>query len=734
MRENVAPVKNHVDNLTLTESYLNFPNLRALAIGMANNIPHNTLIPALFTNNFIYGTLYDQVNNNSFDVLKNLTWFQELFITTSGIRILDTSAFSGLNLTYLDLSFNYIGEIAKNDIGPSLVHQRSTVNERKSQETPFDRFEEEYAYEVVFQTVETTHDYQVGFNDVNHNGEHKVILRRNAISDLKSYPLQYFSFVTHLDLSFNKINYVHSIAFQNLIHLQELDLQFNPIRQIESLSMIPLTRLSNLRLNMMEFHGIMPLDFLLNVRTELNLQFGDHGYNIYRMLLYYGNRRVYFSEVISIDVSGIRVPVYYLSNNKPLFMPLLNLKMLKMNGAQLAYQPQSNFFYGIPKLQNLSMSNCWLETIPSYALTTLPHLSYLDLSYNKIEVLDKTYIPNLPNLKTLILAYNFIHTITPGTLQSLQTNGLANIDLRFNQIANIGPTIIDKAVLGNLSRLDLRGNPIHCECSLSETFGWFVFSSKEPGDVSQIPGFLPDCSYSVINYYGGCLVCGDLISDQLLSLFTYSVTQNCQEVFLLKVLASFILFILAFLLIPLLIKNEQMQEKIVNWFLHDVIQRHFNKMETEYAFTSQLLLVYDGFVYYDTSDSTVGDWVDKELIPRLESGNPAIQISVVGKDDWCGSTQVEQVLFKMKASRKTIVVLTNKFFLSPQCQYVLAVMEEWKYQFSKDSWIILSYGDDKCSPTLLQRGRRFSPYSVLHYSTKNDNVSFWKLLLHAVIV
>ena len=730
----IAPAKQVVSKLTLSEKYLRFPNLTTLAIGMANDIPNETFISALFTYNFLYGTIYNQVNSNSFNVLRRLSRFKRLAITSSGIQVLDTSAFSGLNLTYLDLSFNYIGEIGdKRNTRNSFLHANS-IAKKHLNAVRFHYISEVFGQQAIFNSFRKS-TYSQSRAHINHQQEKRiVILQRNAIFDLQRYPMEYFRSATHLHLSYNEISYVNENTLQNLLQLELLDLRFNPIRQIDSLSMSRLNLLSHLQLNFTEHHGVMSLDFLGNIPNKFMLEYGDYGYNIYRMLLYYREQNHNFSKVYSIDVSGISVPTYYLSNNRPLFKPLPNLLTLKMNNAHFTFPPQPNFFYGLSQLKKLLMRNCWLEDFPHDALTALHNLSYLDLSYNKIEVLSERNIPNLPNLETLILAYNLIHTIMPGTLQSLQTNGLTKIDLSFNQIENIGPTLISRHVLANMSRLDLRGNPIHCECSLGETFGWLVRSSRESVGVSKIPGFLPDCSYSVINYYGGCLVCSDVNCDQLLSLFTYSVTQNCQEDFLTKLVVLSVTLILVFTSLPLIYKNERVQKMIVDMLLRDVRLQHLSETKNAET-TSQLLFVYDAFIFYDKNDVSVGDWVDEILIPRLESGDTKFQISVVGKDDWCGSTQVQQLLLKMKASRKTLVVLSNDFILSPQCQYVLSVLEQWTFQFKKKSCIILLYGVKASAPADVVRGCcQRNPFLELRYSPISANPIIWSCLIHAMTI
>ena len=728
----LAPVKNTTTKLLLSENYKRFPNLTTLAIGMTSDIPNGAFFAEFSQYSFMYGTMYDRVDSDSFAILRKLPYFRKLAIATSGIRVLDTSAFSGLNLTYLDLSLNFIGGLANNDsiiyrIYPRALGKPVTIKKKMQ----LAHTDETFSHEMIIHSFEDTKHYPS--ESYNNKEKRTVILRRNSIPNLQLSPLKYFRFAIYLDLSYNQISYVNANAFQGLSNLKSLDLRFNPLRQIHPFTMIPLTQLNELKINITEHHGAMSLRYLSNLTNDLTLIHADKGYNIYRLLQYYDNKGLSFTKVRSIDVSGIYVPTYYLSNNLPLFTALPNLFILKMNDAYFSFRPQSSIFDGIPKLKNLSMSNCWLEDFPHDALTTLQNLSYLDLSHNMIEVLNKTYIPNLPNLETLILSYNLIHTITPGTLQSLQTNGLANIDLRFNQIANIGPTIIDRTVLGSMTRLDLRGNPIHCECSLSETFGWLVYSSKSVAAVFKIPGFLPDCSFSVINYYGGCLVCSNIQveSDQLLlSLFTYSVTQNCQEEFLETLVVLFVLSIAFFVVVTVTCNNQNVRKKIIDSFLRDVRLENVSKREDDEL--APLVYAFDGFVFYDKHDTTVGDWVDTVLVPRLENDDHQFHMGVVGRDDWCGLTEVQQVLLKMKASRKTIVIISNNFLSSPQCQYVLSVLEQWTYEFKRKSCIILSFGDETCPSEIVQRGRRRNPYTMLRYSTASENCLFWSLLTNAM--
>ena len=152
---------------------------------------------------------------------------------------------------------------------------------------------------------------------------------------------------------------------------------------------------------------------------------------------------------------------------------------------------------------------------------------------------------------------------------------------------------------------------------------------------------------------------------------------------------------------------------------------------------------FDGFIYYDKEDKMIADWVDFVLVPKLEQDNTNFQICVVEKDDWCGATEVEQLLLRMEASRQTIVLLSGNFSKSYQCRYVLAVLEEWIYSQGKDKIIQITYAPHPPDVETFRIRRHRKPVSVLNYSAslneanlnplsrellKNSDLMFWELL------
>jgi len=331
-----------------------------------------------------------------------------------------------------------------------------------------------------------------------------------------------------------------------MFRLEALNLQFNPIRHIYSDSHIGLAKLNTLILNYTSFQGEFTLQFLLNASSTINLVYGDVTDNVYRLLSAYRKNSTTFLNVINITFSDIPVLIYDILNDEPIFQPFPNLQQITLINAQISTSLGKNFFYNVTNVTDVTFRNCLLREFPYEALKSLPKLRYLDLSFNKLEFLNKSWFDHISNLTSLSLSHNFIRYIAPFTIHNLVEKGLKKLDLSHNYISDVRQHIIDYYTLSRLLFLDLRRNPIVCDCSLTRNFGQLVYSKTSKQ--LYLPGFLPVCPSVVDSYYGGCLTCASAAgSSRFQSLFLYSLSNICEEQFLIVLTVSFTTILIVFI-------------------------------------------------------------------------------------------------------------------------------------------------------------------------------------------
>ena len=704
------PIKKRIRKLNLSNAFANLTHLRTLRFDGLTALVFPTYQEMFW--DLSYGLQYDYVDAESIRVLKDLQNLTTISLALSGIKFIDMSAFCMLqNLTSLDLGLNEIKSLSINDSCKRMKREvRSAIHANTTRDNPN-----------IWLQVKRRKGYLVGKFNYNF-----LILHRNALTEISRLDFRCFATTSYLDLSYNHISYIQNDTFAYMKQLEILDLQFNPIRYLHSESTKSFAKLNTLMLNYSTYQGEFTLQFLSHLSNNIALEYGDVTDNIYRLLAAYRKNSTRFRKVISIKLTDIPIPIYEVANNNPIFEPFPNLNQITLLKAQLSTSLGDNFFGGITNLTNVTIRNSELREFPYNALIKLPNLVYLDLSNNYIESFNKSVSLNhLCHLYHLDLSHNFIRYIEPGSLEEMAIRGLQLQDLSHNYIKDFGPTIVDKNTLNSLQYLDLRGNAPFCDCNLRNNFGWLIYSNNSK---LLIPGFLPMCSPAIIDYYGGCLTCISTISSHAQSLFLYSRTNTCEMRFIVILTVSITSFVSFFLLLSLILNSKSLRHRLINsWSRKFLLQTTQNK---EHQFKC---FVFDGFINYDNEDSVVGDWVDDVLVPKLQNGTPSFHVSVSGKEEWCGDTQVKQLLLKTKASRKTIVLLTEKFLHSYQCRYILSVLEDIMYRKGEDRCIIVSFQRFPAVGNRFQMRVRRNQWSVLNFpEPDSDDSMFWEILRNAM--
>src|SRR6218665_736468 len=139
---------------------------------------------------------------------------------------------------------------------------------------------------------------------------------------------------------------------------------------------------------------------------------------------------------------------------------------------------------------------------------------------------------------------------------------------------------------------------------------------------------------------------------------------------------------------------------------------------------------FDAFVGYSRSDS---NWVITQLLPRLEL-ECNLRLCIHERDWLPGRDIAENILESIDNSRKTLLIVSNAFALSPWCHFELTMAQTRLMEEDRDSLVLIlleEIADCNLTPRLqIQMQRR----TYIEW-TKQSNVGqqlFWANLKHAL--
>ncbi|CAK1544591.1 unnamed protein product [Leptosia nina] len=234
-----------------------------------------------------------------------------------------------------------------------------------------------------------------------------INLTHNSIDNLL-YTFGFYTQLTILDISYNKVQDLGSKNFDNNIEMTHLNVSHNALRKLDKDTFVGLKRLVDLNLSNNEISTIDIQTFKdLAVLEKLDLS---------------NNKLVTFEADTFEPLSSLRI--LYLRNNSILEIPSVNLlTIIKLEFLDLS----ENLIQKIPKhgvpylkeLRHLDLNNNIIDEIDHLGLHNLPSLRHLDLSDNNMTTIPTPAISKLSNLSHLYLSGNFFHNITSLSFQSL---------------------------------------------------------------------------------------------------------------------------------------------------------------------------------------------------------------------------------------------------------------------------------------------------------------------------
>ncbi|XP_071850989.1 uncharacterized protein [Apostichopus japonicus] len=281
--------------------------------------------------------------------------------------------------------------------------------------------------------------------------------------------------VTKIDLSTNKLTYIHWDAFITSTKLQEIDLSYNGLKYLpedllsscsdlralhlgnNQLSTIPtgffratpkivyLTMSKNRFqiLNKAHFHGLKSIHYLTlsgnritslpaDIFSELQLNcYLDLSQNLLSEIpdgLWKTNINYHKLQYLLLQRNNLT----FLSNTS--FFGLPNLTEIDLSYNGLKYLPE-DLLSNCSDLTALHLGNNQLSTIPTGFFRATPKIVYLTMSKNRFQILNKAHFHGLKSIHYLTLSGNRITSLPADIFSELQLN--CYLDLSQNLLSEI---------------------------------------------------------------------------------------------------------------------------------------------------------------------------------------------------------------------------------------------------------------------------------------------------------
>ena len=353
----------------------------------------------------------------------------------------------------------------------------------------------------------------------------------NSISSLNNV-FQNNSELLNLDLSFNKLQEIHLLDFNELSDLNFLNLQNNSITEIHPRAFSSTKQLVTLNLANNLLESISAAIFSgLNYLTILDLH-GNFICNISNKAF------LYTDSLISLDLS------HNLIRDLPstVFETLGRLETLNLAYNHL-YTPDDFMVKDLVSLHYADLSHNQIEQFPNVSLSKL---KYLDLSWNNISILEGSSGLTMSSILTLILNANPVENISGSAFKQLHSiknlslshlpnlhylsgdsfadlqnltmlnvshnpqlsfihqnlflplQSLTHLDLSYNNIT----MLIESTLSANeqITSLDIKGNAFHCDCAIE----WLVNKLQQNNSIivnkHEVLCMMPNSSSSASLY------------------------------------------------------------------------------------------------------------------------------------------------------------------------------------------------------------------------------------------
>ena len=631
-----------VDVLKLSEVYKSLTSLESLMLGSSPNA-----FQAEVNIRHHYSIQVNKIANNSFSTMSDLTQLKLISVAGMSIREIEKSSWSKLgSLQHLHVAFNKL----------------DSTDERLSQNL----YETQNIYDFTLSHLLQKRMQTQTFSSKTEDEGAAVILdySHNAITNLSKNGILSLRNVTHLDISYNNIQKLNSFDFDHTTKLERINLAHN---SIYSFPPTVFQHLNNLREIKIVSPNIIDLSLLflanLNANVGVSVRLAvPYDIVIYDTLQnYFKAQGSPFYQISKADLTRNKILTPLYTAEVPVFKTFPNMKFLILDDCEIENLPP-NFFEGLKILNQLHLNKNNLKAIPFQALLPLKKLTALSLNENFItDLKGNEFFHHFQNLSYFSVASNSIINISPGFFTNAN---LEYLDLSRNRISSLNSSVLSPSMLPHLKYLDLRWNNLDCSCNAwLPFFAWYLTDSSEK---TQLPGFLPKCSIEIDEYFGGCVSCQSPQDLRGLSVSTFGDNSSCILSDMLAYSIAFSCFTFFFTLV-----GSVSYSKWAKRLVFRKVNQQFRVQSLRQQKDGALAGCSKGdkvFLFFDTENDEIADWIDATLVPRLTNIPPSIFLTLVGRDNPCGVSANQHSLTQIAESKKVVVFLTENFCNNPKCK------------------------------------------------------------------
>ena len=346
------------------------------------------------------------------------------------------------------------------------------------------------------------------------------------------------------------------------------------------------------------------------------------------------------------------------------------------------------------------------------------HLELLDLTSNEIRKLTGESFIHQTRMKNLNLMSNFLQLVN---FEFTHMNDLIKLDLSKNSLTQLDENTRDrinimKTISPNFT-VNLRENPLECSCSNLPFILWIHNNRPLFSEYKK----------------SSCVYNNSVVEFNNLEQLVRNLNFDCSMNLAVKLSTSLLALVIVITGLSIFLYRHRWD---IRFFFIKFVEKRNVYIERE-GYRS--LFEYDAFVAYHNDDL---NWVRDELFKHLDTeGGEAdlddqstrFRLCIHARDFTPGITIEDNIVRAIENSRKTILVLSQKFLTSGWCEFELQIARMESFDKGRNLIIVVMLEPLKIENMSKSLRLLIRRNTYIEWFEEPDNrVNFWKKLQTAL--